>query len=295
MVLEFWLVQSTILLCTKKDLRRSPVGLSEFLHTLRLPTFSSNTFTNDFATFVIMKDAFQLFIKSITYTFLQVKDPKIAIYLIPGAIFGLLFWEVYFILGQIENVIQLIENIPFIGTFMSWLLTAPIDLLQFILIQSLTFIVLTLLSPINTFLSERIEFQLNGKTFPFSLSVVIRDLLRMVRVVLYLLFLELFFLFVYWIIIGWYNPIDILDEIVFFIIAAFFYGISFYDYSFERHNMGLSKTLTYSKSNFWLMVLTGSFFLALYSIPVAGIIISPVLTTICSTYCFVQISISKEI
>lgn len=235
-----------------------------------------------------MKEAFQLFLNSVVFTLKQIKDPKIAVYLIPGAIVGLLFWETYFVLHQIENIIQLVENIPLIGTVLSWLLTAPINLIQFILIQVLTFIVLTLLSPVNTFLSERIEFQLNGKKFPFSVAIILRDLFRMIKVVTLLILLELGFLFIYWIVIGWYNPINWLDDIVFFLVAAFFYGISFFDYSFERHGLGWTKTIRYAKSNRWLMVFSGGLFLALYSIPVAGIIIAPVIMTICTTYCFVN-------
>jgi CysZ protein len=235
-----------------------------------------------------MKNAFQLFLNSVVFTLKKGKDPKIALYLIPGAIFGLIFWEIYFVLYQIENVIRVIENIPLIGKALSWILIAPIDLIQFILIQVLTFVVLTLLSPINTFLSERIEFQLTGKQFPFSLSIVLRDFWRMLRVVTSLLLLEFFFLFVYWLVLGWYNPINWIDDLVFFCIAAFFYGISFFDYSFERHGLGLSKTMRYAKSNLWLMLFSGGFFLVIFSIPVAGIIIAPVILTISTTYCFVS-------
>jgi CysZ protein len=240
-----------------------------------------------------MKNAFQLFLNSVVYTLKQGKDPKIAIYLIPGAIFGLIFWDIYFVLYQVENVIRVIENIPLIGKVLSWILIAPIDLIQFILIQVLTFIVLTLLSPVNTFLSERIEFQLTGKKFPFSISIILRDVWRMLRVVTYLLLLEFFFLFMYWLVLGWYNPINWFDDLVFFCIAAFFYGISFFDYSFERHGLGLSKTMRYAKSNLWLMLFSGGFFLVIFSIPVAGIIIAPVILTISTTFSFVTNSSSK--
>ena len=82
-----------------------------------------------------MNEALKLIQHSIRFLIQCLKDPKTLIYFLPGAIIGLIFWEIYFVLEQIENVIQVIENIPFIGSFLSWIVTAPINLIQFVIIQ----------------------------------------------------------------------------------------------------------------------------------------------------------------
>jgi CysZ protein len=235
-----------------------------------------------------MNEALKLIQHSIHFVIHCLKDPKIFIYFLPGAIVGLIFWEAYFILENIENIIEFVEHIPLIGSFLSTVFTVPINFIQFIIVQLLTFFILTLLSPINTFLSERIEFQLNGKAFPFSFYIVLRDLWRMVRVVIFLVFLEVLLSLTYWLFVGWYNPFDFINETVYFIIASFFYGISFFDYSFERHGMGLMKSLNYGRSNFWLVLFSGFLFKLLFSIPVVGIIVTPVIMTIITTFLFVK-------
>jgi CysZ protein len=83
----------------------------------------------------------------------------------------------------------------------------------------------------------------------------------------------------------------LLDQVAFFCIAAFFYGFSFYDYSLERDQLGVLKSLKFTIFNFPIILLTGSIFLAIYYIPVIGVIISPVITVLISTYIYLQINV----
>ena len=77
---------------------------------------------------------------------------------------------------------------------------------------------------------------------------------------------------------------------MFFIVSAFFYGLSFYDFSLERAQIGIFGTIGYAFSKPLSMILTGTIFLLLYSIPVIGVPISPVITVMVSTIVYLYIS-----
>jgi CysZ protein len=113
------------------------------------------------------------------------------------------------------------------------------------------------------------------------------DILRMIAVVSIALTLELILSGVWWLITG-ITGIHFLDGAVYFIIAAFFYGFSFYDYSLERYKIGITGSMNYAFSNALNMFLTGSIFLLLYNIPLVGVIIAPVLTTMLSTIVYLN-------
>ncbi len=111
--------------------------------------------------------------------------------------------------------------------------------------------------------------------------------LCMIAIVSIALFFELIFTGLWWLIsimIG----IHFLNEGIFFMIAAFFYGFSFYDYSLERHREGIGGSMNYALSNKLNLLLSGTIFLVLYNIPLIGVIIAPVLTTILSIIVYLK-------
>ena len=159
-----------------------------------------------------------------------------------------------------------------------------------------------ILSPFNTLLSEKVAFDLTGVKIKFDLERLISDLIRMIFIVLVAVTLQLFFFFIYFIVSSILG-LGFLDEAVYFVISAFFYGFAFYDYSLERDQIGVFGSLRYAFSNMLLVSLTGAFFLLLYTIgsffvgsftfsflsilPNLGIIAAPVLTTILATYVYI--------
>ena len=244
----------------------------------------------------------QLHIIGLTKTFKDLGKGNYLIYFIPGIVVAILFWQVFLVLGTVENSVSFLDNIPLLGTFLGWILGGTFGLLKIIFTQLFVFFVLTLLSPFNTLLSEKVAFDLTGVKIKFDLERLISDLIRMIFIVLIAVILQLFFFFIYFIVSSILG-LGFLDEAVYFVISAFFYGFAFYDYSLERDQIGVFGSLRYAFSNILMVSLTGAFFLLLYTIgsffvgsftfsflsiiPNLGIIAAPVLTTILATYVYI--------
>ena len=77
--------------------------------------------------------------------------------------------------------------------------------------------------------------------------------------------------------------LDAIDAVVYHVIAAFFFGFSFYDFGLERYQKGVGTSLYYAFEYPLSMILTGSIFLLIYEIPYIGIPLAPVLTVMVST------------
>lgn len=246
--------------------------------------------------------AVQLHIIGLTKTFQDLGKGKYLQFFIPGIVVAILFWQVFIFLGTIESSVSFLEEIPFIGAIFGWILGGAFGIIKFIVTQLFIFFVLTLLSPFNTLLSEKVAFDLTGKKNKFDLERLISDLIRMIFIVLIAVALQLFFFLIYFIISSILG-LGFLDEAAYFIISAFFYGFAFFDYSLERDEIGVFGSLRYAFSNMLLVSLTGAFFLLLYAIgsffvgsfsfsflsiiPNLGIIAAPVLTTILATYVYI--------
>ncbi|MEY3237196.1 MAG: hypothetical protein RI883_1297 [Bacteroidota bacterium] len=231
--------------------------------------------------------ALQLHIYAVSQSFLELAKGKYLLFFIPGIVVALIFWQVYLLTETVENSFSIVERIPLIGSYFGTAVKGTFNFIQFIFDQLFIFFILTLLSPFNTILSEKIDSSITGKKYTLSFSQIISDLFRMIFVVLLAFVLEIFTLFIYWIFSGILN-LDFVDSIAYFLIAGFFYGFSFYDYSLERHQKGIFESLKFAFSNKLLVVLSGSLFLIFYKTPVAGVIIAPVITTIITTFVYLK-------
>lgn len=234
-----------------------------------------------------MFKSIQLHTQAIGKTFSELGKGKFLLFFIPGIVVAGLFWQIFLISNTLESSFSFLESIPLIGSFLNASIEGTFSLLNFILNQVFVFFILTLLSPFNTILSEKVDTSISGKVYPFDLMSVISDLIRMIFVVTIAILLELIVMGLYWLISG-LIPFDFIDKIAYFLIAAFFYGFSFYDYSLERYHIGVSGSLGFAFSNVLIVTLSGIIFLALYSIPYVGVVISPVLTTIISTIVYIN-------
>lgn len=229
----------------------------------------------------------QLHIEALERTMFFLKKGEYLKFFFPGVIIALLFWQVFLVTETINDTFSFVKSIPLIGDFLYSIIGGTIGVIRFILEQLFIFFILTLLSPFNTILSEKLDAAISGKVYKFDPTQIPADLLRMIVIVTIALMLELLATGVYWAasgIIGFH----LLDTPVYFIIAAFFYGFSFYDYSLERDRIGIGGSITYAFKNSFLIVLTGTIFLLLYKIPFIGVIIAPVITTMISTIVYLK-------
>lgn len=208
-------------------------------------------------------------------------------FFIPGLVVALIFWQVFIAAQIVSDSFSFLQSIPLIGDILYSFISGTVGIIHFILQQIFVFFILTLLSPFNTILSEKVDTEITGTPFPFDMARIPGDILRMIVIVSIAIILELLLSGVWWL-ISTMIGIHFFDGIIYFVIAAFFYGFSFYDYSLERYKIGITGSMNYAFSNKVNMLLTGAVFLLLYNIPFIGVIIAPVLTTMVTTVVYLK-------
>lgn len=215
-------------------------------------------------------------------------------YFIPGIIITALYLYFYSIGSAYGEKMHIVDKIPLIGGVLSNLLDFFLSGFEFIYTQIYIFFILTVLSPFNTSLSEKIDNELTGNKIESGFIRFINEFIRMLFIVILALTLEITFLILYWV-VSWILP-DVLNEIVYFGIAAFFFGFSFYDFSLERDEVSVFGSLGFAFSNPLTMIITGGIFQLLFMIPFVGIPLSPVLSVMIATvvYLFIKKRLPTE-
>lgn len=204
---------------------------------------------------------------------------------LPGLIISLLFYLFLGGLNYTSGIITLIEKIPWIGSFLEGVFSSLFTWIENISFSVYQFTIITLLSPVNTILSQRVEMQETGKTFEISFAKIMRDFLRLIGIVFAWAVLYGAFYLV-WILIAKMLGISFLNPFVSVIIMAFFTGFNFYDHSLERHDISIIKSWKYAFRRPLHMITTGLIFTILLVIPFVGIIIAPIFSTIVATVVF---------
>jgi CysZ protein len=236
---------------------------------------------------VKIKQNINYHIAAIKLIFEELKAGNFLLFFIPGVVASIFFLSIYSLTSSTASLFDFLEHIPLIGGYLAGGVNKTFGLLMFLLLQIYIFFVLTVLSPFNTVLSEKLDAKLTGKEYVFDLGQVMLDLLRMIFVVFLAVFLEYFTMIVYWI-ISWILHLGFLDTIAYILISAFYFGFSFYDYSLERHKQGVFSSLGFAFKNMGTVTLTGLCFLLLFYFPYVGVIVAPVIATMIATVVYLK-------
>ena len=223
--------------------------------------------------------------KGLRIIFEQFSKGRFLLFFIPGTVVTLLFLWFQSYTATVEESIDLTTGISWIDWVGGWVdsgISKFFDLFDFIVEQMYIFIVITALSPFNTLLAEKLDNKLTGRTFKSNIVRLINDFIRMIFVVLIIIILESTFIIAWWT-LSWLPFLDSLSPIVYQVIAAFFFGFSFYDFALERYQIRVFGSLGYAFSKPLTMTLTGGLFLLIYHIPYVGIPLAPVVAVMIST------------
>ncbi|WP_341899756.1 hypothetical protein [Fluviicola taffensis] len=214
-------------------------------------------------------------------------------FFVPGLIVGLIYfyfqWQAHRVQEGITNVA---DAVPVVGSAISWLADGVFGIFDLITSEFYKFVILVILSPVNCILSEKFDSYLTGKEYKFDLVRLFNDFLRMILIVISALFMEYIFLAIWWV-FSWILP-DFIGEALFFLIASFFVGFSFYDYSMERYGLNFFRSWGMGFSRMSYMLITGGIFTLMIKIPAVGIIAAPVLITMLSTATYILLNKKAE-
>jgi len=132
------------------------------------------------------------------------------------------------------------------------------------------YIIIILMSPVFSYLSERTEKLKTGNDYPFEIKQFLKDIIRGVFIAVRNLIIELvltvlMFILSFIPIIGWAAAIFL------FFISAYFYGFSFLDYAIERKKMSIKQSVQFMRENKGIVIANGFVFSLCLIIPFCGV------------------------
>lgn len=220
---------------------------------------------------------------------LQLAKGKIWLYIIPPVAVALFFYSIFSFFHSISEGAEVAEKLPWVGEYVTTGVQKTIGFMVWITDEFYKFFILTLLSPINCLLSEKVDNEVTGAKFDGGIARVMKDIVRAIFLLFFTLMLNFLVMFI-WYILAWIFNFHVLDNIIYFVIGAFFIGFSFYDFSLERYGVGFFGTVEFGFERMLYMLLTGSVFSLIYLIPVVGLILAPFLVTILSTIVYTKMN-----
>lgn len=215
--------------------------------------------------------------------------------IIPGVLYMLLFMvSMYFFWNTASDAVHYLNTVTGLR---SWLDRMNNGWLSFLV--SFTELVLTLLmllfyfslfkylwliigSPLFAYLSEKTEALLEGKDFPLSLSQILKDMWRGIRLALrntvwqtvYVIATLLLSLVP---VVGWAAPMLAM------LVECYYYGFSMLDYSCERHKLGPQESIQFIGNHKGLAIGNGIVFYLMHLVPIVGWILAPAYAVVAAT------------
>lgn len=161
-----------------------------------------------------------------------------------------------------------------------WILRLAIGYLLFVANK---YIVLVLLSPLLAYASEVAEEKITGREFPFSFKQLMKDAVRGALIAMRNGILELAFSVIIWVASILFPPFALVSFILLFIVSAYFYGFSMFDYVFERRRMRIGESTRAVNSHLGAVLANGACFSLLMKIPLIGLMLAPVMASVGAT------------
>ena len=162
----------------------------------------------------------------------------------------------------------------FLSTVMDTFVWLTFKIMFFLLFAYLGgYVIIILMSPVFSYLSERTEKIKTGIDYPFSFRQLVKDVLRGVIIAVRNFSIEviltlLMFILSFIPIIGWFAAI------ILFFISAYFYGFSFMDYALERKKLNLRQSVQFMRENKGIVIANGFVFSLCLIIPFCGVSLS---------------------
>ena len=144
------------------------------------------------------------------------------------------------------------------------------------------FLFLIIGSPLFAYLSEKTESIIEGRDYPFSLTLLLKDTKRGIRIAsrnaiwqtVYSVSILLISLVPFF---GWFTPpFALLTE-------CYYFGFSMLDYSCERHKLSPSESISFIGQHKGLAVGNGMIFFAMHSFLFVGWILAPSYAVVAAT------------
>jgi len=131
------------------------------------------------------------------------------------------------------------------------------------------FFLLILMSPVFSMISEEVMQKLAGKSYKFSFTQLLKDMIRGIKITLRNLLYEYVVIAVISIILYFLPHHDIISlsaKVLIFFISSYFYGFSLIDYTLENYRYNYKASVVFVRSHLGLAIGLGSIYYATISI-----------------------------
>lgn len=200
---------------------------------------------------------------------------------------------------DISNDSKLMQAIPgFLTTIIKLLLQI---VFFFIYVFFSGYIILIILSPLFAYISEKTDQLLNNVDYPLDFAQLIKDMWRGIKIAIRNLFFEIGATIL--ILIATLLPFigQILSPFTFllyFLIASYFYGFSFMDYTNERKRLPLKQSVLLIRKYKGIAIANGAIFSLSLILPFCGVLLAgfvAIISTVGATIAMNEIPELKEI
>ncbi|HLP55566.1 MAG TPA: EI24 domain-containing protein [Fluviicola sp.] len=142
--------------------------------------------------------------------------------------------------------------------------------ISILLMRFAKYLVVILLSPLLSHLSQKVEFVLTGNEYKFDLALLISDVKRGFRIAIRNIMWEYFFFIIVYLIarLGWSDAEESPLFYLIFVIGFFYYGFSFMDYVNERLRLNVDQSVQFARKNRGLAIAIGSIYSIMIWVPV---------------------------
>jgi len=179
---------------------------------------------------------------------------KLYLYFIPAVLLSILF---FYMLSGAQSAtawLTFMEDWWVIG----WIIGALEKIIHVISFVVFEFVILVVLTPINSYFAEKVKEKYTGVKSEFDMTQLIRSLGRTVKILIIALSVEMLILFILWIfsfILG-----DSFYYIAALLISSFFLGFSFFDFALDLEKITSKESWKWGKQNYILATLVGLIF-----------------------------------
>jgi len=191
--------------------------------------------------------------------------------LVPFVVFTGIY-SLGFYLGGLENQTLPSEDDDILKSIWYYLFNGIVLLLSYALLNFTRYIVIILISPVLSTISQRTEKILTGNKYKFNLSQLVKDIIRAVKLAFRNIVYEFSFIviviFTFWIISMIFKDhiiiISMIEKLIIMMIAFYYYGFAFLDYTLERMRFSVEDSVKYMRRHRGLAISIGIVFTPIF-------------------------------
>lgn len=191
--------------------------------------------------------------------------------LVPFVVFTGIY-SLGFYLGSLEKQTLPSEGDDILKNIWYYLFNGIVLLLSYALLNFTRYIVIILISPVLSTISQRTEKILTGNKYKFNLSQLFKDIIRAVKLAFRNIVYEFSFIAIvivtFWIIGMFFTDhiliISMIEKIIIMMIAFYYYGFAFLDYTLERMRFSVEDSVKYMRKHRGLAISIGIIFTPIF-------------------------------